>query len=173
MANHRMPRRRSTLNRAVMVAAATSGVALGGLGISAALDPAPANASCAQGFTAFSNTGAASPSSVNVGSGNNVNFQGSFAGVNAAKNQSEVGNNGNNKAILSPTICLPISNPFNPFAGSAFGGNTGPASPSSMNFFSGNNVNTQFSGFGPNVAFNRSDIGNNGGNFAFGSPTVG
>jgi hypothetical protein len=173
MASHMMPRRQSTLNRTVIGAAVTSGIALVGLGITVALDPAPANASCAQGFTAFSNTGAASPSSVNVGSGNNVNFQGSFAGVNAAKNQSEVGNNGDNKAILSPTICLPISNPFNPFAGSAFGGNTGPASPSSMNFFSGNNVNAQFSGFGPNVGFNRTDVGNNGGNFAFGSPTIG
>jgi hypothetical protein len=48
-----------------------------------------------------------------------------------------------------------------------------PASPSSMNFFSGNNVNAQFNGFGPNVAFNQTDVGNNGGNFAFGSPTVG
>jgi hypothetical protein len=173
MANHRMPHRRSTLNRTVIAAAAVGGIALGGLGISVALDPAPANATCPQGFTAFSNTGAASPSSVNVGSGNNVNIQGSFAGVNVAKNQSDVGNNGYNKAILSPTICLPFGNPFNPFAGSGFGGNTGAASPSSMNFFSGNNVNAQFNGFGPNVAFNRTDVGNNGGNVSFGSPTVG
>ena len=172
MTGHRMPRRRSTLNRTI-AAAATGGIVLGGLAVSVAFDPGTANANCAQGFTAFSNTGAASPSSINVGSGNNVNVQGSFAGVNAAKNQSEVGNNGNNKAILSPTVCLPIGNPFNPFAGSAFGGNTGPASPSSMNFFSGNNFNAQFNGFGPNVAFNRTDVGNNGGNFAFGSPTIG
>jgi hypothetical protein len=168
MADHTMPRKRLTLNRALVAAVATGGMAMAALGASVALDPATANAACAQGFTAFGNTGAASPSSVNVGSGNNVNVQGSFSGVNVVKNQSEVGNNGDNKAILSPTICLPIGNPFTPFAG-----NTGAASPSSMNFFSGNNVNAQFNGFGPNVAFNRTDVGNNGGNFAFGSPTIG
>jgi hypothetical protein len=173
MANHRMPRRRSTLNRTAAAAVATGGIALGGLAISVGLDPATANATCAQGFTAFSNTGAASPSSVNFGSGNNVNFQTTFAGVNAAKNQSSVGNNGDNKAILSPTVCLPIGNPFNPFGGSMFGGNTGSASPSSINVLSGNNVNAQFNGFGPNFAINQTNVGNNGGNTAFGSPTVG
>jgi hypothetical protein len=173
MANHRTPRRRSTLIRTAAAAVATGGIALGGLGISAALDPATANATCAQGFRAFSNSGAASPSSVNFGSGNNVNFQGTFAGVNAAKNDASVGNNGGNKAILSPTVCLPIGNPFNPFAGSVFGGNTGAASPSSINVFSGNNVNAQFNGFGGNFALNRTNVGNNGGNIAFGSPTIG
>lgn len=172
MAIHRMPCRRSTLSRAVGVAVATGGIALGGLGISVAVGPATANASCPQGFSAFSNTGAASPSSVNFGSGNNVNFQAAFAGVNAAKNQTNVGNNGGNKAILSPTVCLPISNPFNPFAGS-FGGNTGAASPSSINVLSGNNFNAQVNGFGPNFAINQANVGNNGGNFAFGSPTIG
>jgi hypothetical protein len=173
MAEHTMPRKRSTLNRAFVAAVATGSMAMAALGASVALDPATANAACAQGFTAFGNTGAASPSSINVGSGNNVNVQTSFAGVNVAKNDASVGNNGDNKAILSPTVCLPIGNPFNPFAGSALGGNTGAASPSSINVLSGNNINAQLSGFGPNVAFNRTNVGNNGGNTAVGSPTVG
>jgi hypothetical protein len=149
------------------------GMALGGLGISLAVNPATANAECAQGFSAFSNTGSASPSSTNIGSGNNVNIQGSLAGVNVAGNRADVGNNGGNAAILSPTVCLPIGNPFNPFAGSVLGGNVGSASPSSVNVLSGNNVNTQFSGFGSNFAVNKTSVGNNGGNFSFGSPTVG
>jgi hypothetical protein len=150
MANQRTPRKRSTLSRTAVAAVATGGIALAGLGLSVVLDPATANATCAQGFTAFGN-----------------------AGVNAAKNDASVGNNGGNTAILSPTVCLPIGNPFNPFAGSTFGGNTGAASPSSINVLSGNNVNAQFSGFGGNFALNRTSVGNNGGNTAVGSPTVG
>jgi hypothetical protein len=172
MANHKIPRRRSTFKRTAVAAVATGGLALAGLGLSAVLDPATANAACAPGFTAASTTGAASPNSVNFGSGNNVNFQGSFAGVNAAKNETSVGNNGGNKAILSPTICLPLNNPFNPFAGS-FGSTTGAASPNSINILSGNNVNAQFSGFGSNFAVNQARVGNNGGNTAIGSPTIG
>jgi len=51
MTGHRMPRRRSTLNRTI-AAAATGGIVLGGLAVSVAFYPGTANATCAQGFTA-------------------------------------------------------------------------------------------------------------------------
>jgi hypothetical protein len=162
MANHRMPRKRSTLNRTVGVGLVAGGMALGGVALTMMPGSAPeANAACGSRFSAFSNTGTNNPNTLNFGSGNNLNFQGSFTGGNVSGGQtSSTGNNSSTNAG-NTTVCTVTQTPSLFPSASAFS-NTGTNNPNTFNVLSGNNVNVQFGGFGPNFSGGQSSsTGNN------------
>jgi hypothetical protein len=173
MSKNTMPRNKM-LTRTVGAALTVGGMALGAAALSAATAPVEAGASCGSTISAFSNTGANSPNTVNFGSGNNVNLQGNAFGPNI--NGPQVSRTGNNRSRTnnSPTVCANIPGPslFPRFPSTSFGSNTGANSGNTFNVLSGNNVNAQFSGLGPNINGGQSSSTGNNNSTTNNSPTV-
>jgi len=83
MGTHSIARKNSALTRTVGGGLVVGGLALGAVALTSAAAPVEANAACGNGISAFSMTGTNNPNTVNFGSGNNVNFQGSPFGANS------------------------------------------------------------------------------------------
>lgn len=166
MANHRMSRKRPAFNRTVGVGLVAGSMALSGIALSLSTAAAPeANAACGKRFVVFGNTGTNNPNTLNYGSGNNLNFQGNFTGGNLSSSQTSSTGNNTSGNTANSTTCTVTQTPslFPTFPSTNFFGNTGTNNPNTFNVFSGNNVNAQFSGFGPNASGAQSaTTGNNG-----------
>jgi hypothetical protein len=175
MSKHKMPRSHKALTRTVGAGLVIGGMSLGAAALSAAAAPVEANAACGSTLSAFSNTGANSPNTVNFGSGNNVNLQGNLLGPNVVGPQvSRTGNN-RSRTAGSPTTCVNVNGPslFPRIPTASVFSNTGANSPNTFNVLSGNNINTQFSGFGPNISGGQSSSTGNNSSTTTGSPTTG
>jgi hypothetical protein len=169
-----MPRNHKGFRRTVGAGLVVGGMSLGAAALSTAAAPVEANAACGSTLSAFSNTGANSPNTVNFGSGNNVNLQGNFLGPNVIGPQ--VSRTGNNRSRTnnSPTVCTNVQGPslFPRVPSTSFFSNTGANSPNTFNVLSGNNINAQFSGFGPNISGGQSSSTGNNSSTTNNSPTV-
>ena len=156
-----MAKHRITVARIVGGGLIVGGMALGAVVLTSAAAPVEANAACGNGISAFSMSGVNNPNTVNFGSGNNVNFQGSPFGANTVVG-SQTSGTGNNTSTNSgnTTTCTATPSFFPNFG---FGNNTGLNNPNTFNVLSGNNFNAQFSGVGPNTftGSQTSDTGNN------------
>ncbi len=162
MGNHRITRKRSAVARTVGGGLIVGGMALGAIALTTAAVPVEANAACGNGISAFSMSGVNNPNTVNLGSGNNFNFQGGFLGANTLTGGQTSGT-GNNTSTNSgnTTTCTAAPSLFPSFG---FGSNTGLNNPNTFNVLSGNNINAQFSPFGANTVLGgqTSSTGNNG-----------
>jgi hypothetical protein len=172
MATHAMPSKPSILARAAGGALVVGGLTLGAIAFSSATAPVEASAACGNGFSGFSNTGTNNPNTFNVGSGNNINTQFGFGGGNFGSFQSTRTGNNNSTNTGNTTTCTNVkTSPFGLPSAGMFN-NTGTNNPNTFNVFSGNNINTQFSGFGPNVGGHQSSSTGNNDSTNIGNQTV-
>ena len=75
----------------------------GAVALTTAAAPVEANAACGNGISAFSMSGVNNPNTVNFGSENNVNFQGSPFGANTVVG-SQGSSTGNNLSTNSGNV---------------------------------------------------------------------